>query len=189
MGTRSYIALQIEEDEYLTIFCHYNGYPDDNGAILAEHYDKQEKVESLIQLGDLYFLRSKLEPNPDLPHNHSTPQPNVTIAYNRDEAGPTAKPCIRLWTSLMIQAKSALSSPTYSLLKAGGYISRPVRLNSVFEMSRRTWTTIPFSMAHFSPSMKTIWTGQIMVTSPSTRIYACDRPMMMCGRVNCTISA
>lgn len=85
MGTRSYIALQIEEDEYLTIFCHYNGYPDDNGAILAEHYDKQEKVESLIQLGDLYFLRSKLEPNPDLPHNHSTPQPNVTIAYNRDE--------------------------------------------------------------------------------------------------------
>ncbi len=26
MGTRSYIALQIEEDEYLTIFCHYNGY-------------------------------------------------------------------------------------------------------------------------------------------------------------------
>ena len=62
MGTRSYIALQIEEDEYLTIFCHYNGYPDDNGAILAEHYDKQEKVESLIQLGDLYFLRSKLEP-------------------------------------------------------------------------------------------------------------------------------
>lgn len=85
MGTRSYIGLQIEEDEYLTIFCHYNGYPDDNGAILAEHYDKQEKVESLIQLGDLYFLRSKLEPNPDLPHNHSTPQPNVTIAYNRDE--------------------------------------------------------------------------------------------------------
>ena len=85
MGTRSYIALQIEEDEYLTIFCHYNGYPDDNGAILAEHYDKQEKVESLKQLGDLYFLRSKLEPNPDLPHNHSTPQPNVTIAYNRDE--------------------------------------------------------------------------------------------------------
>ena len=46
MGTRSYIALQIEEDEYLMIFCHYNGYPDDNGAILAEHYDKQEKVES-----------------------------------------------------------------------------------------------------------------------------------------------
>lgn len=38
------------------VFCHYNGYPDDNGAILAEHYDKQEKVESLIQLGDLYFL-------------------------------------------------------------------------------------------------------------------------------------
>lgn len=32
MGTRSYIALQIEEDEYLTIFCHYNGYPDDRAV-------------------------------------------------------------------------------------------------------------------------------------------------------------
>ena len=62
MGTRSYIALQIEEDEYLMIFCHYNGYPDDNGAILAEHYDKQEKVESLIQLGDLTSYGRSLSP-------------------------------------------------------------------------------------------------------------------------------
>lgn len=36
MGTRSYIALQIEEDEYLMIFCHYNGYPDDRLALPKE---------------------------------------------------------------------------------------------------------------------------------------------------------
>ena len=165
MGTRSYIALQIEEDEYLTIFCHYNGYPDDNGAILAEHYDKQEKVESLIQLGDLYFLRSKLEPNPDLPHNHSTPQPNVTIAYNRDEG----------WSDCEAVHK------TLDELNDPGEIG--IEFTYIFTFEGR------WSMTHFSPSMKTIWTGQIMVTSPSTRIYACDRPMMMCGRVNCTISA
>ena len=176
MGTRSYIALQIEEDEYLTIFCHYNGYPDDNGAILAEHYDKQEKVESLIQLGDLYFLRSKLEPNPDLPHNHSTPQPNVTIAYNRDEGWSDCEAVHKTLDELNDPGEIGIEF-TYIFTFEGRWISR------------RTWTTIPFSMAHFSPSMKTIWTGQIMVTSPSTRIYACDRPMMMCGRVNCTISA
>ena len=53
MGTRSYIALQIEEDEYLTIFCHYNGYPDDNGAILAEHYDNApgHTAQKLLRLG------------------------------------------------------------------------------------------------------------------------------------------
>ena len=69
MGTRSYIALQIEEDEYLTIFCHYNGYPDDNGAILAEHYDKQEKVESLIQLGDLCLSPTQICLTITAPHS------------------------------------------------------------------------------------------------------------------------
>ena len=39
MSTRSIIAKQVDEDKYLTIFCHYNGYPDDNGATLVKHYN------------------------------------------------------------------------------------------------------------------------------------------------------
>ena len=42
MGTRSYIALQIEEDEYLTIFCHYNGYPDDRRFLFSAASRKRQ---------------------------------------------------------------------------------------------------------------------------------------------------
>lgn len=139
MGTRSYIALQIEEDEYLTIFCHYNGYPDDNGAILAEHYDKQEKVESLIQLGDLYFLRSKLEPNPDLPHNHSTPQPNVTIAYNRDEGWSDCEAVHKTLDELTVVVHG---HPTASAVSCGGAsIDWITARNTVLTPSRFKKTT------------------------------------------------
>ena len=53
MGTHSIIAKQIGEDKYLTIFCHYNGYPDDNGATLLKHYNTPERVDALFALGDL----------------------------------------------------------------------------------------------------------------------------------------
>lgn len=62
MGTHSIIAKQIGEDKYLTIFCHYNGYPDDNGATLLKHYNTPERVDALFALGDLEILREKQSP-------------------------------------------------------------------------------------------------------------------------------
>ena len=62
MGTRSYIARQIGDDQYLTIYCQLNGYPEDTGATLVKHYDTSEKVNALLALGDLYYLREKLSP-------------------------------------------------------------------------------------------------------------------------------
>ena len=56
MGTRSYIARQIGDDQYLTIYCQLNGYPEDTGATLVKHYDTSEKVNALLALGDLYYL-------------------------------------------------------------------------------------------------------------------------------------
>ncbi|WP_155817557.1 hypothetical protein [Anaerotruncus colihominis] len=41
---------------YLTIFCHLNGYPDDNGKVLADHYNIPEQVDRLLALGDLHSL-------------------------------------------------------------------------------------------------------------------------------------
>lgn len=85
MGTRSYIAKQIGSDQYLTIFCHFNGYPEENGAVLVQHYNTPEKVDALLALGDLYYLREKTDPDPGVPHDHNNAQPGVTIAYHRDE--------------------------------------------------------------------------------------------------------
>lgn len=84
MSTRSIIAKQVGEDKYLTIFCHYNGYPDDNGATLLKHYNTPERVDALLALGDLEFLREKIEPTPQTPHTAGFPQSGVTVAMQRD---------------------------------------------------------------------------------------------------------
>ena len=85
MGTRSFIAKQIGDDQYLTIFCHFDGHPEDNGATLVQHYNTPEQVDALLALGDLYYLREEIAPAPGVPHEHDSAQPGVTIAYQRDE--------------------------------------------------------------------------------------------------------
>lgn len=88
MGTRSYIAKQLSNHQYLTIFCHFNGYPEENGATLVKYYNTPDRVEALLALGDLYYLREKLDPATGIPHNHGNAQPGVTVAYHRDEGWP-----------------------------------------------------------------------------------------------------
>ena len=43
MATRSTISLQLDNDEYKTIYCHHDGYLTHNGAMLLDHYDTKEK--------------------------------------------------------------------------------------------------------------------------------------------------
>ena len=83
MGTRSYIAKQIGDDRYLTISCQLDGYPEEVGATLVKAYSTPEKVDALLALGDLYYLREKLSPEPGR-HDFDAPQPGVTVAYQRD---------------------------------------------------------------------------------------------------------
>ena len=83
MGTRSYIAKQIGDNQYLTIYSQLNGHPEDTGAILVKCYDTPEKVDALLALGDLYYLREKLSPGPGC-HDFDDTQPGVTVAYQRD---------------------------------------------------------------------------------------------------------
>lgn len=51
MGTRSYIARQIGDDQYLTIYCQLNGYPEDTGATLVKHYDTIGESKRFIGFG------------------------------------------------------------------------------------------------------------------------------------------
>lgn len=85
MSMRSYIAKRVGEDQYLTIFCHYNGYPDDNGEILVKYYNTPDRLDQLLALGDLHSLGKRIAPDPNYPHNSTHPQKGVTIAYQRDE--------------------------------------------------------------------------------------------------------
>jgi hypothetical protein len=53
MATRSLIRCAVTNR---FIYCHWDGYPDNNGKILNECYTNQEAVNSLIELGDLSSL-------------------------------------------------------------------------------------------------------------------------------------
>jgi hypothetical protein len=60
MGTRSTIALEFADGTVEQIYCHWDGYLENNGAILAEHYSDPYKLRELIDLGDLSSLGERI---------------------------------------------------------------------------------------------------------------------------------
>jgi hypothetical protein len=58
MGTRSRIGV-MHGDIVKSVYCHWDGYLEHNGAILQEHYDSS-KANFLVALGDLSSLRPEL---------------------------------------------------------------------------------------------------------------------------------
>jgi len=53
MGTRSRIGIQLKDNSVLSVYCHYDGYPEFNGRVLRDNYDTIEKVRELIDGGDM----------------------------------------------------------------------------------------------------------------------------------------
>lgn len=84
MGTRSLIARQIGPDAYRTIFCQLEGHLECQGAMLLEHFNTPELVDQILELGDLYLLKPKLNPEPGCAHDLLNPAEGVTISYGRD---------------------------------------------------------------------------------------------------------
>ena len=61
MGTRSMIGIENPNTKAVkSIYCHWDGYLEHNGAILNEHYTSSPKVNNLIALGDLSSLRQEI---------------------------------------------------------------------------------------------------------------------------------
>ena len=58
MGTRSRIGV-MHGDKCKSVYCHWDGYLEHNGAILQEHYDSA-KANHLVALGDLSSLRPEI---------------------------------------------------------------------------------------------------------------------------------
>lgn len=58
MGTRSRIAV-MHGTVCKSVYCHWDGYLENNGRILQEHYDST-KANQLVALGDLSSLRPNI---------------------------------------------------------------------------------------------------------------------------------
>ena len=58
MATRSRIALQLTEDSFLSVYHHWDGYPQWLGVTLNKKFNTRELVEELIDGGDISCIDS-----------------------------------------------------------------------------------------------------------------------------------
>jgi len=56
MGTRSRIGIQLADDSILSVYCHYDGYPEFNGVKLVEYFNSYDKAAELIDGGGISAL-------------------------------------------------------------------------------------------------------------------------------------
>jgi len=84
MSTRSYIAKELPNGKYKTIYCHFDGYIDGVGVLLNDIYNTEKQVDKILALGNLSSLDVVLEPNKLKEHSFASPQKHVTVAYGRD---------------------------------------------------------------------------------------------------------
>jgi hypothetical protein len=57
MATRSTIAIEYADGTVGQVYCHWDGYLENNGRILFEHYSNPFVLRDLIDLGDISSLR------------------------------------------------------------------------------------------------------------------------------------
>lgn len=53
MATRSRIGIQLADESVLSVYHHWDGYPEWLGRILKTHYNSKDKVAELIDGGDM----------------------------------------------------------------------------------------------------------------------------------------
>jgi len=56
MSTRSRIGIQLADDSILSVYCHYDGYPEFNGVKLVENFNTRAAATELIDGGDISAL-------------------------------------------------------------------------------------------------------------------------------------
>lgn len=111
MGTRAFIAIA-EPAGYLSIYTHWDGYPEHHLPILTQHYSTAAKVRELLALGDLSVLGESLD---------------ACFAYARDRGDRDceAKPRINI-TALRAAARKARAEFLY--IFEGGVWLPPITL-------------------------------------------------------------
>lgn len=61
MGTRSTIALEYADGTVGQVYCHWDGYLENNGQILYTHYQDPFKVRTMLDGGDMSSLERTAE--------------------------------------------------------------------------------------------------------------------------------
>jgi hypothetical protein len=88
MSTRSAIAIKYPDNTTKAIYCHWDGYISNQKPILLEHYTDVNKVQKLIELGDISSLAENIGTKHDFAEG---PEDEVT-AYHRDRGDTYREP-------------------------------------------------------------------------------------------------
>jgi hypothetical protein len=80
MATRSYIGVRNTDSSVDYIYCHFDGYPEHNGDILINHYNNINRVDELLELGDLSVLGKFIGEKQDFNKRVQ----DCCLAYGRD---------------------------------------------------------------------------------------------------------
>ena len=59
MSTRGRIGIELLDHSVLSVYCHFDNYPEGTGKILVEHYLNRNDVKNLIDGGDISVLRTR----------------------------------------------------------------------------------------------------------------------------------
>ena len=56
MATRSRIGIQLADQSILSVYCHWDGYPEFNGVKLVEHFNSHDAAAELVDGGNISSL-------------------------------------------------------------------------------------------------------------------------------------
>ena len=85
MGTRSTIALEFADGTVEQVYCHWDGYLENNGAILAQNYMDPFKVKELLALGGFSSLQNTVEETAEQAYTQRGEELHVNKYKNADE--------------------------------------------------------------------------------------------------------
>ena len=66
MATRSMIGIENKDGTIKAVYCHWDGYPANNGMLLHSHYNDEATILQLISMGDLSSLRKYIGEKTDM---------------------------------------------------------------------------------------------------------------------------
>jgi hypothetical protein len=117
MATRSNIAIENQDGTVSSIYCHFDGYVEGVGEMLFEHYQSKEKLQELINLGDISQLNET---------------PETTIGYHRDRGEDYNEPS--KYKSVEEFFESFEQEYAYCLTKEGMYLVGKESSNQVITL-------------------------------------------------------
>ena len=91
MSTSSMIAQDLGNGTVRAIYCHWDGYREETGRILQDHYTSAGKVAALMDLGSLSTLQREIGQKHDFDQAQKE-YPDWCLAYHQDRGERMEQP-------------------------------------------------------------------------------------------------